>query len=196
MAVKGVRDAPTAVFDFWEGIGMKRMKLEAPWYTWQKKVKALFERDPDIDVGDIYPVSEGSDYAFDIRVKKHAKFLALNQAMPTFVRFGNVRLAVCLFDEENNSDGVALALEQMRAIFDGNPIVEDICEVEDDAGALHGYVRFRPEVVQFFDDDLRDYNGNWSGLAQDIAREVFGAGCIGVNFCTAPKERAERAQDS
>ena len=25
---------------------MKRLILEAPWYTYQKKVKALFERDP------------------------------------------------------------------------------------------------------------------------------------------------------
>ncbi len=30
---------------------MKRLILEAPWYTYQKKVKALFERDPAIHVG-------------------------------------------------------------------------------------------------------------------------------------------------
>ena len=37
-------------------------------------------------------------------------------------------------------------------------------------------VCFKPQVVQFFDDDISDFNGNWSGLAQDIAREVFGDG--------------------
>ena len=46
-------------------------------------------------------------------------------------------------------------------------------------------VRFKPRVVQFFDDDISDFNGNWSGLAQDIAREVFGAEMRGVHFCTA-----------
>ena len=46
-------------------------------------------------------------------------------------------------------------------------------------------VRFKPRVVQFFDDDISDFNGNWSGLAQDIAREVFGDGLRSVHFCTA-----------
>ena len=45
--------------------------------------------------------------------------------------------------------------------------------------------------MQFFDDDISDFNGNWSGLAQDIAREIFGSEMCGVHFCTAPVEDDE-----
>ena len=59
--------------------------------------------------------------------------------------------------------------------------------VEDFTGTRHGFVRFRPEVVQFFHDDISDYNGNWSGLAQDIAGEIFDQELLGIHFCTADK---------
>ena len=32
---------------------------------------------------------------------------------------------------------------------------------------------------------ISDFNGNWSGLAQDIAREVFTNDSSGIHFCTA-----------
>ena len=63
--------------------------------------------------------------------------------------------------------------------------MEDIKDVVDLTGTRHGFVCFKPQVVQFFDDDISDFNGNWSGLAQDIAREVFGDEMRGVHFCTA-----------
>ena len=37
---------------------MKKFTLEAPWNTYQKKVKALFDPDPDIIVGDVYKMDE------------------------------------------------------------------------------------------------------------------------------------------
>jgi hypothetical protein len=46
-------------------------------------------------------------------------------------------------------------------------------------------VIFQPEVVQFFDDDISDINGNWTGLAEDIARALFTEDRSGMNFCTA-----------
>ena len=58
---------------------MMNLKLEAPWYTYQKKVKALFERDPEIKVRDIVLPEDGrADYLFDIEVCNHEKFLALD----------------------------------------------------------------------------------------------------------------------
>ena len=55
----------------------------------------------------------------------------------------------------------------------------------------HTYLLFKPEVIQFFDDDIYDYEGNWTGLAQDIAREVFADETRGIHFCTASVEEAE-----
>ena len=172
---------------------MMNLKLEAPWYTYQKKVKALFERDPEIKVRDIVLPEDGrADYLFDIEVRNHEKFLALDRVFPKCVQFGNVTLAINLYDEENSA-GADDVLALYETIFKGNPIVKDVRMVVDQTGTKHGFVRFQPEVIQFFDDDLYDYEGNWSGLAQDIAREVFVDETRGIHFCTATVKEAENS---
>lgn len=162
---------------------MMKFSIEAPWYTHQKKIKALFENDQDITVGDIYEVdNDDVDYAFDIEVKNHDKFMALGNVIHGIKEFGNVRLAIVLYDEENRD--IHPGADLFKTIFDGNKIVKDIKSTTDPAGVEHVFVCFQPEVVQFFDDDLTDYNGNFNGLAEDIARDVFDEDWS-VNFCTA-----------
>ena len=166
------------------------MKIEAPWYAFRKKLFALFERDPDIIVSEVYETEGGEiPYGIDIEVFDHEKFIALDRALPKIKRFGNVALALTVFDEENICDA-DIGIELFTTIFKNNPIVKDIKDVEDITGTRHGFVRFRPEVIQFFDDDLSDYNGCWSGLAQDIAKEVF-ENARGIHFCTAPVDEVE-----
>ena len=166
---------------------MVKVTLEAPWYTFQKKVKALFEQDPDIVVGDIYEPDNGKlNYAFDIEVSKHAKFVILDKLLPRIKNYGNVNLGIVLYDEEDATDAMS-GLDMYKILFEGNHIVKDIKELTDPMGMKHGYVRFWPEVVQFYDDDISDYSGNWNGLAADIAWEVFENDTSGVNFCTADK---------
>ena len=165
---------------------MRSIKLSAPWDTWHKKIKALFELDPEINVGELAPVDDGDlDYSFDIEVKNHEKYIALDRVLPNIKAFGNVIVGVNMHDEENNS--VDEGAELYRKIFSGNPIVKDIKDAVDATDTHHVYVRFVPEVVQFYNDDLGDYNGNWSGLAADIADEVFENDYRGVCFCTADK---------
>lgn len=162
---------------------MINITLEAPWETYNKKIKALFEKDADITVGDIYETGDDTDYAFDIEVKRHDKYVALDRLISGVKTFGNVVLGINLFDEENNGSDI---LELYKVLFDGNRIVKDIRTCTDPTGTEWEYVLFYPEVVQFPDDDLTDFNGNWNGLAEDIAREFFVD--RGVNFCTAQKE--------
>ncbi len=154
-------------------------------------MNALFERDPDIRVGSVYEPEDGSaDFAFEIEVRNHEKFLALDRVLAKQKTFGNITLAVTLFDEENaeNAGDYAALYE---TIFRGNPILKDVKRVVDFAGTPLGFIRFQPEVIQFPDDDTSDYNGNWNGLAEDIAREVFAEGYRGISFCTADKREAE-----
>ena len=160
------------------------MKLAAPWTTYQRKVKALFERDPNVAVGEIYEVSDGdTSLAFDVLVSDPEKYKALDRVMPKVIEFGNVKVGIVLRDMDNPDADEKIEL--FKAAFKDNPIVKDIRDVEDQAGARHCFIRFVPEVVQFFNDDISDFDGNWSGLAQDIAREVFWGDFCGVHFCTA-----------
>lgn len=164
---------------------MLKFAIEAPWNTFVKKLTVLFEGDPDIDVSDIYEPEDGkTDYAVAIQVKKHEKFLALDRLLPWIKTFGNVTLGIDIFDEEN---GEIDSAELFRVLFDGNPHVDSIQTRTDPAGVDWNYVLFKPEVMQFFDDDLADYNGNWNGLSEDNAREVFEENARGMNFCTAQK---------
>jgi hypothetical protein len=167
---------------------MLNYSISSPWYTFQRKVAALFGGDPDYKVGDVRECDgSGADYEFDIEVRKHEKFVALERLMPGVKTFGNVRLRINLYDEENRVDDRS---DLIRKIFGDNAAVEDIEELYDAADARHTYVLFKPEVVQFFNDDLSDLNGNWSGLAQDIAKEIF-EDLPGIHFCTAEKDAEE-----
>lgn len=164
---------------------MRKLKLEPPWNAYQKKVNALFEEDPDIIVGEIFTPQDTTDatYAMNIEVKKHEKYLALTKFLPTSVSFGNVKMDIIIYDKED-VNGEAL-LEEYKKLFEGNRRVKDIKSINDFAGTPHVFIRFQPEVVQFYHDDISDYNGNWSGLAQDIARELFNDAPWNVHFCTA-----------
>lgn len=162
---------------------MKQLKLAAPWVTFNKKMKALFDGDKDIVVGDIYE-SAATDYAFDIEVKSHKKFEALNRVLPKYREFGNVTLAIILYDEGSTLE-VEDFQELFKAVFDGNENVQDIQKRADQTGTEFMFVRFKPKVIQFYNDDTSDFNGLWSGLAMDIAKDAFDQ-YDGVSFCTAP----------
>lgn len=174
---------------------MEKMKIEALWYAMNKKVRALFENDPEVQVGDIFQpdASARADVAFSIVVKNRRKLNAMKEMIPEFMEFGNVTLRVFVLDAEGELTGETPA-ELLSAIFEGNTIVKDIKTCSDFAGSEHTFLRFWPEVIQFFHDDISDYNGNWSGLAQDIAREVF-VGNPFVHFCTASVRENESAND-
>ena len=84
----------------------------------------------------------------------------MDRVFPKCVQFGNVVLAItCTMRRTTPEPQMSLLSE---TIF-GNPIVKDVRLAQDPTGTAHGFVRFQPEVIQFFDDDLYDYDGNWSG---------------------------------
>ena len=156
------------------------MKLSAPWYTYRNKVNALFALDDDIDVGEVQEDEDGT-YVFEITAHSPAKFIALDRVMPRTVVFGKTVLKIIV--RNNEDDSTASAIKLYKTLFEGNRIVKDIKEATDFTGSLQGYIRFYPEVLQFFNDDISSFDGLWSGLAQDIAREVFTN--QEVHFCTA-----------
>ena len=172
---------------------MRKINISAPWVTYHKKVKALFEGDPDITVGELFePEDDSTNYGFDLEIRSHKKFEALNQLLPKVKTFGNVTLGIFLYDEENlaaSKDSIAL----FKAVFEGNPLVKAFHIETDHTGTPRAFVIFHPQVIQFFNDDTSDYNGNWSGLAQDIAREVFADEFSGVYFCTAAVTEAAKS---
>ena len=179
---------------------MKKLNLQSPWVTYYNKIRALFDGDEEVSISDISPAEENTagidvDYEFMIVVCNKEKYIAMTQLMPRVVEFGNVKLGieVCLVGED---DGYSERIKQYEALFKGNHHVKDIKDVIDQAGVHHGFVRFYPDIVQFYNDDISDYSCNWTGLLHDIAKEIFTSEYRGVNFCIADvKENEPKSEE-
>jgi hypothetical protein len=154
---------------------MAEAKISAPWVTYVSKLKAIFEYDMDVTV-----TYDDETHEVELLVDGHDKAEALATLLRTERQFGNVTLTITVKPSNNGTTDVLV-----RKAFAGNDAVSAIVKADDDVPFAGGrtFVLFQPEVVQFFDDDLSDYNGLCTTLYQDIAREVFDTDAQ-VSFCT------------
>ena len=149
------------------------MKLSAPWIKFCREIEALFAEDPDVRV--VFD-NEGSEVK--LFVDDNVKADALTQLLPEKKTFGNVELKITVVPANN---AVSTADLVDRA-FSGNPALLYVTKVDTPMGHFE-YAVFRNKVVQFFNDDMSDINGNCSTLYQEIAKDVFSEK-TGVFFCT------------
>lgn len=157
---------------------MAIIKKSAPWVTYYREVNELFKKDKDVFV-----VFDEENVELKIYVKDQIKASAIQYLMPTEKEFGNVVLKIDVIP----SNGT-----QLRGISTAN-VLTIACDAFLSNDAVYGvtdvsamfdlvYVVFRKEVVQFFDDNIGDINGNCSTLYEAIARDVFED--IGIKYCT------------
>lgn len=157
---------------------MAIIKKSAPWVTYYREVNELFKKDKDVFV-----VFDEENVELKIYVKDQIKASAIQYLMPTEKEFGNVVLKIDVIPangkelrEVSTSNIVTIACDAFRD-NDAVYMVTDVRAVFDLV-----YVIFRKEVVQFFDDNIGDINGNCSMLYEVIARDVFKD--IGIKYCT------------
>ena len=157
---------------------MAIIKKSAPWVTYYREVDALFKKDKEVFV-----VFDEENVELKIYVKDQIKASAIQYLMPTEKEFGNVVLKIDVIPangkelrEVSTSNIVTIACDAFRD-NDAVYMVTDVRAVFDLV-----YVIFRKEVVQFFDDNIGDINGNCSTLYEVIARDVFKD--IGIKYCT------------
>lgn len=157
---------------------MAIIKKSAPWVTYYREANELFKKDKDVFV-----VFDEENVELKIYVKDQIKASAIQYLMPTEKEFGNVVLKI---------DVIPANGKELREVSTSN-IVTIVCDAFRDNDAVYMvtdvravfdlvYVIFRKEVVQFFDDNIGDINGNCSTLYEVIARDVFKD--IGIKYCT------------
>lgn len=155
----------------------KFFKLQPPWNAYVNKIKALLENDPEIRI----EYNEATP-AVMLYVENSVKADALQQLLGTEKTFGNVSLTITVIPANKEFEGKVDILE---AALKGNPIVTQI-ESYDAFGDKMTFCEFKKEVIQFPNDDFSDRYGNYNGLAEDIAREIFvGAIIPQINYCTS-----------
>lgn len=155
-----------------------RIGLSAPWITYFRKIEALFDRDPEVMVD-----FDDENTALKIYVDNQGKAEAIDALLPDAIQFGNVEMGIQVIP----ANGTDPRLELFRKAFEGNEAVVDITTVDSSVPILGGnsYVLFKPEVVQYYNDDLSTLDGYESTLYEDIADELLSVGDSRIHFCTA-----------
>lgn len=157
------------------------LHLAPPWKTYYLKIKALFGSDPEVKIS--YN-EDNLNPKVTIHVEERDKADGIQYLLGTEKKFGNVTLTITVIPP--NSNDLELKTEKLISAFTGNPIVNRIVVQEDFLGGGMVYCEFEKEVIQFPNDDFSDLNGNYTGLAEDLARSILvKGGHPQIHYCTA-----------
>ena len=154
----------------------EKLELSSPWVIYMNKLKALFEKDPEIHID--YNEEEPE---IVLLVDNPTKAAALGELLPFSVDFGNVTLFITVVPA-NKSYKLS---DLYRVAFTGNPVFKSLESITSDLGFPANYCIFKNEVVQYPADNLSSYCGVESTLYEDLAREVFEDNHDGIYFCTS-----------
>ena len=160
----------------------KKASLQSPWVTLYNKICAMFERDSDIS---IEPIFQNADGIYEIRLSSDhtVKLKAIEKILKNEFEFGNVKVVVKFIYTATEDD--TITTHDYEVAFSGNDIFSSIQTIENPWQINASYVIFSKEVIQFYNDDLTDIYGNYNGLAEDIARDIFKDSSLPIYFCTS-----------
>lgn len=156
--------------------------LSAPWITLFREYKALFGDDPDIKLS--YLAGDGEDPVIEMLVAGQEKADAIERILPESYDFGGVTVSVVI-KPANRSESTE---DLFRSAFAGNPAFSYAATAKGVFTNPVTYVVFRNKVVQFWNDNIGDINGNESMLYADIAEHLMFDQLGGVCFCTDTPE--------
>jgi len=151
----------------------ENLTLSSPWMEYYRKLEAMFQYDEDVHL-----VMDNDQPEIKIMVDNPVKAEALAKLLPVDKEFGNVTLAITVVP----SNAEATKLNLLKWAFSGNPVISYIQDSDTPFGCFH-YVVFSKEVAQYFNDNMRDINGNTSTLYENLARDLFGVD-PDICYCT------------
>lgn len=162
---------------------MEKMKLSPPWITYYKELKALFAQDEEVRV-----IFDQVDMEIKVFVDNAVKAEALRTLLNETVTFGNITLRITVVPSNTLGDEYA---NVYQTAFKGNGAFVNMICIDCPLGN-YNYVVWQCSVVQFFDDNLGDPNGNCSTLYEAIARDVLKPQ-LGFYHCTDSMALGDRA---
>ena len=158
--------------------------LSPPWYSYQRKVQALFGKDPEVRVRELYEVDQ-CNFTLFIIVRSEKKAQAIRALLPRCVEISGITVTSRIFipvdDCEVRAEAKTSDAQLLKDAFTGNPIFDRI-EVAGRPVLSWSYCIFKKEVLQFWDDDLSNFYGLHTTLAETIAREILKE--VDVQLCT------------
>ena len=157
---------------------MPNLKLISPWMEHYNKLCAFFEKDPSVTV-----IMDEDNMEVKVLVQDSHKASTLSFLLLCEKTFGDVTLSVSVIPANGVSSDTSKYLKNLftdenymqlfiYALTD-NDILSDIRKVKGVLGFDAVYIIFKKEVIQYFTDNIGDYNGVKSTLAEYIARDIF-----------------------
>lgn len=151
--------------------------LSSPWVIYYRKLRALFDYDPDV----VFNFIDDSDEPeIKMLVSTIDKADALGRLLPEEMAFGNVTLKITIIPPNPSTMEKEELIERA---FRDNPALVSMKTIEMFGGEEH-YAMFAKEVVQYPSDDISEYGGVTSTLYQDLAKELFGEE-MNLHYCTS-----------
>lgn len=151
---------------------MAILNLSAPWIIMYQEINAMFKHDPQVHV-----VYDDEEKRVNLYVESDTKAAALERLLASEHNYGNVILKVCVVPANGGAElNACIEYDELFDLaFEGNAAYSFSRALPPDVFISNPmtFVVFRKEVVQFWTDDLGDYNGNCSTLYQDIALAIF-----------------------
>lgn len=160
------------------GIIIAIIRKSAPWVTYYREVDALFKKDKEVLV-----VFDEENIELKIYVDNQEKASAIRYLMPNEKEFGDVILKIKVIPSNGKQLRDVGTTNIVDIASDAFRCNNAVCAITDVRAAFDlVYVIFKKEVVQYFDDNLGDINGNCSTLYEVIARDVLND--VGIKYCT------------
>ena len=144
----------------------EKVCLSAPWDLYEKKLRAMFGQDPDIEIE-----YDRDGMEIKLFVDDPDKAEAIEELLPAMVEFPGVSLKLTVVP--GNGEAPAIAL--YNRAFSGNPAFHYAQRVQPEGTSNPAdFVVFAKEVVQYYEDNPFSVGGMRSMLYQDLAKELFG----------------------
>lgn len=162
----------------------KKINMSAPWEIYFREIEALFRQDSEIHIKKKFTDDKKE---IVLMIDNQDKADALERLLPKVIVFGNVTVQIEI--KPSNFDDYDIVSMYMKAFWN-NPVLEEVITA-DIPGSESTFLVFKNEVVRFFADNIRDYQGKKSTLYETIAEDVFG-NKDGIFFCTAEEGKEWR----
>lgn len=155
--------------------------LSPPWHIYANYIKSIFQKDPEVTI--IVPEeTEKSEFVITIKCTNKIKTFAISELLANEIQMGNITVIInCVYTGSTQVD-----YNVLNAALSNNPEVSEIVKETSAMMIENTFCVFKKNVIQFFDDNIGDINGNFSGLAEDISRQIFNKE-TGVFYCTSDK---------
>lgn len=149
---------------------MAKLNLSPPWEIYYKKLSVFFAKDPEVSI-----VYDDIEQEIKIYVENSEKAVALMKVLPHEKEFGNVKVNITIVPANmiKMTNDHNITEDDLIDIFQGNKAVENIKCVSGIISNPLFYIIFKKEIVQYYTDDLGDYNGICSTLYQYLAKDIF-----------------------